>query len=109
MKKLICVCFSIVLLFPLASLAYELDGTATDNGDETYSVTLQNQYGHEYSGDASKNDDGSLSVSVQDYNEESYSGEAEENEDGTYTLDLSNDSTGGDASGTLTIEQDSSN
>lgn len=97
--------FGIVLLLAFNNYvyAYELDGDASNNGDGTYSVTLQNQYGHEYSGEATSNGDGTLDVSVQDYNGESYSGTATSNNDNTYDLDLENDSSGGEATGNLEI------
>jgi hypothetical protein len=103
-KKLI-LCSVILLCSSNLVYAYELDGDAYDNGDGTYSVTLQNQYGHEYDGEADKNDDGTLDVSVEDSNNESYSGTATPNDDGTYDLELQNDSSGGNAEGTLEIDQ----
>lgn len=102
MKKLVGI-FLILFLFVGIAHAYELDGSMDNNGDGTYSVTLNNQNGHEYNGTATDNGDGTMSVSVQDYNGESYSGTASNNGDGSYDLDLQNDSSGGSASGTVDI------
>jgi len=101
MKKFIL--FSVVTLATNFANAYELSGSMSKDGDNSYSVVLQNENGHEYAGEATKNGDGTLDVSVEDDNDQSYSGTATENSAGSYDLSLQNDSSGGDADGTLTL------
>lgn len=95
-----------ILLFFVCNLVYpyELNGVVSSNGDGTYAVELENQYGHVYSGSAEDNGDDTLNVQVYDYSGTSYSGTATSNGGGTYTLDLYSDSSGGSANGTVTLD-----
>jgi hypothetical protein len=101
MKKFI---LSMIFLFTCIAHAYELNGTASDEGGGNYSVQLQNNNGHAYDGDATDNGDGTLDVRVQDSQGESYSGIATDNGGNSYSLDLQNDSSGNSADGTLEID-----
>lgn len=107
MKKLILLLF--LSIFPILAFTYDLSGSMVKKDDDSYSVTLQNNYGHEYTGTAEdeSDGDGTLDVSVQDYNGESYSGTAtpSDEDDQTYDLDLTNNSSNGKATGTLTLNE----
>lgn len=104
MKKI----FLMVLIFlfiPSVGIAYELSGSITREGNGNYNVTLQNNNGHEYSGSAHDVGDGKLEIDVEDDNGQSYSGVVTDAGNGEYNLELQNNSSGGEASGTLTLEK----
>lgn len=89
------------LFFSSAVFAYELDGTMTLRPDGSYSVVLKNSYGHVFVGTATDEGDGELEVSVADSEGNSFSGYALDNSNGGYILDLQNDDTGDNATGTI--------
>lgn len=84
--------------------AYELNGSMSHDGGGSYSVNVENENGHEYNGEATDNGDGTLDVQIEDDDGQSYSGVMTKNGDGSYSLDLQNDSSGGSASGAVTLD-----
>lgn len=104
MKRFSIKCMTIIssiLLCSGAVFGYELDGTMTPTGDDTYSVRVQNSYGRVFVGTAQDQGDGELEVTVHDQEGNVYSGYALDNSNGGYVLDLQNDATGDDATGTI--------
>jgi hypothetical protein len=98
MKKLLLIT---ILLFPVLSYAYDLNGVILDNDDGTHSVRVENKFGYPFSGTALDQDDGNLMVTVEDGKGGLYSGTGTSNGVGGYELELKNDVTGSGASGTL--------
>lgn len=102
--RLLLACFLFFVLPINFAIAYELNGSMEKQSKGNYSVILENEYGHQYHGEAVENQSGNLDVSVQDRKGQSYSGEAIKQNDHEYELNLQNDSSGGEASGILTLE-----
>lgn len=101
--------FLAILLFFIfpnnSAIAYELNGSMIKQSKGYYSVTLENEYGHQYHGEAIEKQNGNLDVSVQDHKGQSYSGEANKQNNEEYELNLQNDSSGGEAFGILILNK----
>lgn len=97
-----------ILLFSTAAWADDLDnqlnGTAHNNGDGTYSIVVQTDNGHVFSGKGINQSDGTLLVTVTDTNGVTYRGLATNNDDEEYILTLNDVATGSSASGILEEE-----
>lgn len=94
----------LIVSFGTVANAYDLNGSMSYDGRGSYSLSLENENGHQYSGEATDNGDGTFDVSLEDDKGQSYSGTMQNSGSGTYELDLQNDSSGGSASGTVTLD-----
>lgn len=102
-KAFLLVAFITLLCFSAAVAAFALNGSMTKNSDGSYSVVVQNSYGHQYTGVADDEGDGTFDLSVKDNEGHSFSGTALDNENGGYILDMQNDQTGDNATGTVDV------
>lgn len=98
MRMKIVIMLGLIFISPMA-LAYDnayenLNGTLKDNGDGTYTVIIDNVYGHQYTGLAVPDKEGNLSINVHDNNDSYYSGTGMATSIGDFNLNLQNDETG---------------
>ena len=103
MKKVLLI-FLGALLFSSPVFAEELNGTAHDNGNGTFSITLQTEGGHLFTGKGVDQGDGTLLVTVKDSNGVTYRGLATSDEDDEYILSLNDLATGTPVGGILDVE-----